>query len=52
MDGSALEEEMPVFSWMEPVPPIDGMLYKIRISEILTDQSPEQALISTPHYFE
>ena len=52
MDGSALEEEMPVFSWMEPVPPIDGMLYKIRISEILTDQSPEQALLSTPPYFE
>ena len=52
VDGSAMEEELPVFSWMEPVPPIQGVTYKIRINEVVAGQSPEQALISNPPYFE
>jgi hypothetical protein len=53
-DGSTQNINAPVlFTWMLPsVKPGDDFTYKIRITEILGNQSPQEALTQNPAWFE
>ncbi len=49
-----LQDTLPTFSWLPPTPVSAGtqVRYRLRIVEIYGDQSPEQAMLSNPSWFE
>ncbi|HFE63375.1 MAG TPA: hypothetical protein ENK14_03030 [Caldithrix sp.] len=53
-DGAQITEKFPVFTWLPPIPipPGQQASYKLKIVEILTNQSPIDAMQSNPAYFE
>lgn len=53
-DGETVhEEKLLLFSWMPPVPvPREKITYKIKIVEIIGNQSPEAAMQRNPAWFE
>ena len=53
-DGAMVEDEFPVFTWMPPIPlPLGQEIsYNLKIVEIITGQSPIDAMQSNPAWFE
>ncbi len=53
-DGATVEDEFPVFSWMPPMPLLTDQIvsYNLKIVEILSGQTPIDAMQSSPSWFE
>jgi len=51
-NNTLLTTSNPTFEWVEPLVNIEGLIYyTITVAEVMTGQSPEQAIISnTPHF--
>lgn len=49
-DGEEIQSPLPQFSWM-PTVPSDGILYDLRIVELLYGQAPQSAITANPALF-
>lgn len=50
LDGSSLNTSYPVFSWISSVP--SGVVFRIKIVELLSGQSPEVAILSNAIFYQ
>ncbi|MDX9906357.1 MAG: hypothetical protein RBS55_07205 [Bacteroidales bacterium] len=53
INGTSLNShELPLFSWTPTTPPINGMVYTVRLVELLPSQAKEAAINTNPSVFE
>jgi hypothetical protein len=53
VDGDTIPEgQVPLFTWLPPIPPPRVAAYKIRIVEVIGRQSPNEAILRNPALFE
>ncbi|TKJ42898.1 hypothetical protein CEE36_06430 [candidate division TA06 bacterium B3_TA06] len=51
-NGSNITEPQPTFVWTPPVPPTEGVTYRLRIVEIPEEMTPDEAISAAEPWFE